>query len=120
VSSKSSRQRIQDIVDAAGRIRSYVEGLSFETFSSDQRTIDAVVRNFEAIGEAAKHVAPLPGYTAAEWRRIRSMRDRLIHDYAAVSIPIVRQTIQVHLATLERAATLEAGRLAADDPEGTG
>jgi uncharacterized protein with HEPN domain len=48
------------------------------------------------------------------------MRDRLIHDYAAVSIPIVRQTIQVHLATLERAATLEAGRLAADDPEGTG
>jgi uncharacterized protein with HEPN domain len=119
VSSKSSRQRVQDIVDAAARIRSYVEGLSFETFSSDQRTIDAVVRNLEIIGEAAKHIAPLPGYAPPEWRRIRSMRDRLIHDYAAVSIPIVWQTIQVHLATLERAATVEADKLAADDPEGT-
>jgi uncharacterized protein with HEPN domain len=118
VSSKSSRQRVQDIVDAVARIRSYVEGLSFETFSSDQRTIDAVVRNLEVIGEAAKHIAPLPGYTPAEWRRIRSMRDRLIHDYAAVSIPIVWQTIQVHLATLQRSAAIETDKLAADDPEG--
>jgi uncharacterized protein with HEPN domain len=118
VSSKSPRQRIQDIVEAAARIRSYVEGLSFEAFSSDQRTIDAVVRNFEVIGEAAKHIDPLPGYAVTEWRRIRSMRDRLIHDYAAVSIPIVWQTIQVQLGMLEKAAQAEAKRLAANDPEG--
>jgi uncharacterized protein with HEPN domain len=119
VSSKPPRQRVQDIVEAAARIRSYVEGLSFEAFSSDQRTVDAVVRNFEVIGEAAKHIDPLPGYAIAEWRRIRSMQDRLIHDYAAVSIPIVWQTIQVQLPTLERAAEVEAERLAANDPGGT-
>ena len=43
--------RIQDILDAIMRIEQYVAGYTYETFTADQKTIDAVVRNLEIIGE---------------------------------------------------------------------
>jgi uncharacterized protein with HEPN domain len=48
--------RIHDILKALESIRVYTKGMSFEDFSADQKTIDAVVRNFIVIGEAAAHV----------------------------------------------------------------
>jgi len=45
---------LQDVLDAAGKVRVYTTGLSLKTFSEDAKTIDAVVRNLEVIGEAIK------------------------------------------------------------------
>jgi uncharacterized protein with HEPN domain len=50
------RHRIADILDAIKKIQQYVEGMDFGTFQEDARTIDAVVRNFIVIGEAAGNV----------------------------------------------------------------
>jgi uncharacterized protein with HEPN domain len=50
------RLRIEDILEAAEAIVGYVRGMTFETFRTDRRTVDAVVRNFEIIGEAARHL----------------------------------------------------------------
>ena len=50
------RVRIEDLVEAAVTIAGYVQGLSPEAFAGDRRTVDAVVRNLEVIGEAARHV----------------------------------------------------------------
>jgi uncharacterized protein with HEPN domain len=47
---------LQDIIDAADKILSYTNGLTYEDFAADDKTIDAVVRNFEIIGEAAKRI----------------------------------------------------------------
>lgn len=53
---RDARLRVDDILTAIGRIESYTTGMTFDAFAADQKTIDAVVRNFEVIGEAARHV----------------------------------------------------------------
>jgi uncharacterized protein with HEPN domain len=49
---------VEDMLEAAQKIQSYTRGFSFEDFLKDERTMDAVVRNFEIIGEAASRVTP--------------------------------------------------------------
>ncbi len=53
------RLYLDDIIGAIGRIEKYVKGLSFEEFARDNRTVDAVLRNFTIIGEAAKHITEM-------------------------------------------------------------
>jgi uncharacterized protein with HEPN domain len=50
------RLYIDDILEAIGRIKGYVRELTFEEFIQDKRTVYAVIRNFEIIGESAKHI----------------------------------------------------------------
>lgn len=52
------RLRIYDITDAIDKIQKYTTGMSFSEFHADDRTIDAVLRNLEVIGEAARHIPP--------------------------------------------------------------
>jgi uncharacterized protein with HEPN domain len=47
---------LEDIVQAAQKINKYIAGLSLQTFSADEKTIDAVVRNLEVIGEAVRNI----------------------------------------------------------------
>jgi len=56
MSEKSPRVYLEDILTSISRIEEYTKELSFESFKKDQRTIDAVVRNLEVIGEAAKNM----------------------------------------------------------------
>lgn len=48
--------RLDDILEAIAKIRRYVKSLDFEAFCADEKTIDAVCRNFTVIGEAAQRV----------------------------------------------------------------
>ena len=50
------RLRVEDILEAIARIERYVESLTFEQFRTDQKTVDAVVRNLEVIGEAVRYL----------------------------------------------------------------
>lgn len=50
------RLYIDDLLEAIEKIQKYVEGISFDEFTEDTKTIDAVIRNFEIIGEAVKHI----------------------------------------------------------------
>ena len=54
MSKRSAIFLIQDMLEAIAKIRRYTAGLTTETFSADEKTVDAVVRNLEIIGEAAK------------------------------------------------------------------
>lgn len=56
MSSRDNELLLGDMLESADRIRNYVQGLSFEAFIEDQRTKDAVIRNFEIIGEAANRI----------------------------------------------------------------
>jgi len=89
------RLRVEDILDAIARIQQYVEGLTFEQFQADQKTVDAVVRNLEIIGEAVRHLSAsqegLPGETP--WTDIAGMRNVLIHEYFGVDLKIIWHTI---------------------------
>ena len=71
------RVYLEDILAAITKIRRYMTGFSKEAFASDDRTVDAVVRNLEVIGEAVKQLPPVlrarePG---VDWQKIAGLRD---------------------------------------------
>jgi len=96
------RLRVEDILDAIARIEQYVNGLTIEQFRADQKTIDAVVRNLEVIGEAARHLSADHAALPAEipWTDIAGMRSILIHEYFGVDLNIVWQTVTYDLPEL--------------------
>ena len=102
----SSREwlfRLEDILDALERIQRYIQGLDLSKFEADQRTIDAVVRNLEIIGEAARHIpdSVIQEYPTIPWRHMRDMRNILIHEYFGLDTSIIWQTIAYDLPILK-------------------
>jgi uncharacterized protein with HEPN domain len=99
MSKRDNRLLVGDMLDAAKKIRSYCFGFTMEQFLGDDRTIDAVVRNFEIIGEAANRIHP--DFQAAnpqiDWNTLRGFRNRLIHEYFGVDHEIVWQIIETEL-----------------------
>jgi uncharacterized protein with HEPN domain len=95
---------IADIIDAITAIAKYIQGYSYEQFKVDRKTIDAVVRNLEVIGEAVKK---LPDdlknkEPEIEWRKIAGLRDILIHEYFGVDTEIIWDVIKNKLESLKR------------------
>lgn len=94
---------LDDIRSAAAKIRRYTAGLSFDALQNDERTVDAVVRNLEIIGEAVKQ---LPAGIRAQhqdvdWKRIAGFRDILAHEYFGIDLEIVWDILQTKLPALE-------------------
>ncbi len=95
---------LEDILTAAARITSYVEGYTRESFGSDTRTVDAVVRNLEIIGEAVKQVPASVRERApdVEWAKIAGLRDVLIHAYFGIDLDIVWDVVTNKVPDLTR------------------
>lgn len=95
------RVYVQDIVEAIQRIEEYLKDTTLEGFSKDNKTIDAVVRNFAVIGEAAKSVPASVKRKHPEiaWKRMSGMRDKVIHQYFGVDPHILWDTAKIDLPT---------------------
>lgn len=104
------RLRIQDMSVAIEKIERYTAEMTLAEFQADDRTVDAVLHNFEVIGEAAGHV-PLHVSAAnpeIPWAKMRALRNVVAHAYFGVNVPIIWETIVRRLPELK--AALEAVR----------
>ena len=96
--------RIVDMQEAAEKIQSYVAGMTAEQFRADNKTIDAVLRNIEIIGEAAVHIPKSARDRHAEirWADIRGMRNIVVHGYFRVDLGILWNVTQADVPLLLR------------------
>jgi uncharacterized protein with HEPN domain len=87
--------------DAIDRVLTYTSG-GREAFFADRKTQDAVVRNLEVLGEAAKNVAgPVKdAHPNIPWKRIAGMRDKLIHEYFGVDLALVWEVVEREIVPL--------------------
>lgn len=111
----------------------FVSGLSLQQFAGDKKTINAVLRSFEVIGEAAKHVPEdvRSRYPGIPWREMAGMRDKLIHDYTSVDssivwltvtdrVPALRPLIEQAVCELEAASSAETSSAGRANWQGNG
>ena len=91
MSKRDPKLLIEDIIDSGQKILDYTEGLTFEQFSKDSKTIDAVIRNFEIVGEAANRLPEefKDKHPNIDWHRIRGFRNRIVHQYFGIDFEIV-------------------------------
>ncbi len=93
---------LQDILESIDDIQSFIKGMSYKSFAEDKKTVNAVIRSIEVIGESARTI---PDSVKEEnplipWEKMMSMRNKLIHEYFGVDLEIIWQTVQEDIPSL--------------------
>jgi len=94
---------IEHIKDAISKIIQYTQKLTREEFEANQMVQDAVIRNFEIIGEATKNISSeiTSSYEKIPWKEMAGMRDKLIHNYMGIEIDVIWKTIELDIPDLD-------------------
>jgi len=103
--SRDEMMYLQDIAESCEKILRFTSGLSLSDLRGDEKTYDAVIRNLEIIGEAAKHISTdlrkrLPDI---EWRKAAGLRDMLSHAYFGIDNDILWDVVQNKIPQLAKA-----------------
>lgn len=95
---------LEDIRNAISEIEEFIRGMAFEDFEKDKKTINAVIRSLEVLGEATKHIPDdiRKNHPSIPWRQMSGMRDVLIHDYMGVDLKTVWKVAIERLPELAR------------------
>ena len=91
MSKREPKLLVGDILESTQKILDYTAGQNFDDFTKDSKTVDAVIRNFEIIGEAANRLPEefKDHFSEIDWQRIRGFRNRIVHDYFGIDYSIV-------------------------------
>ena len=95
---------VEHIFESITKIEKYTDNLTIHDFVENELVQDGVIRNFEIIGEATKHLSKgfRNNYSDIPWKQIAGMRDILIHDYLGIDIYAVWETIESNLPRLKK------------------
>lgn len=104
MSKRESALYLADIKNCVQKIQKYTKGMTFRQFSRDPKTIDAVIRNLEIIGEAAKNISAeaRKKYPGVPWEKVVGMRNVITHEYFGVVLEIIWKTIQEDILILKK------------------
>ena len=94
---------VKDIIDAMEFIEEFIGKISLEQLKADEKTSSAVIRKFEIIGEAAKHIPNKirDKNTEIQWKSMAGMRDRLIHAYFGIDYNLVWSAIKTEIPSIK-------------------
>ena len=94
--------RIEDMIDAIGKASEYIDGMSFEMFCKDEKTIDAVLRKITVIGEAARHVpeAVQKSHPDLPWLEMKGIRNVVVHEDFQVGLTVLWKTVKEDLPSI--------------------
>ena len=94
---------VEDIVTAITDIEQFVEGMEFEEFSKDKKTVFAVVRAIEIIGEAARQIPESlkNKYTEVPWKEMAGIRNKIAHEYFGVDVEVIWDTVKRNIPELK-------------------
>ena len=101
---KNDQVYLEHILEAISKIENFVNGLTKFDFDKNVLIQDAVIRNFEIIGEATKRISKqfTQSHPEIPWQDMASMRDKLIHDYLDVDLDVVWKTVEVDIPLLRK------------------
>jgi uncharacterized protein with HEPN domain len=110
------RFRVRDILSALRNIADYTNGMAYDDFAADRRTLDAVVRNLMMMGESIRWIPEpiLDAHAAVPWRLMRGVRNVVVHEYFGVDPRILWETVQTDLPPI--IPKLEAVLMGPDGP----
>ena len=99
---RSSLDYLEDILDAIEKVAQFIEGTTYEGFARDAKTVFAVVRALEIIGEATKQlpVSVRDNHPEVPWREMAGIRDKLLHGYFGLNQVVVWRTAVEDLPNL--------------------
>ena len=94
---------VEDILESVEKIEEYVKDMTPDDFKQDRKTTDAVVRNFEIIGEASRYIPDdiKIKFQNVDWKAIVGLRNRIAHEYFGISLAIVWEIIKGELPILK-------------------
>lgn len=95
---------LEDILDAIQKAADFIGKMTYVQFSRDEKTVFAVIRALEIIGEASKNIPDWVKTNNSEipWREMAGIRDKLIHDYFGINLEVVWKTVKEDLPPLGR------------------
>ncbi|MFH1957709.1 MAG: DUF86 domain-containing protein [bacterium] len=100
---RTSKLFFDDIKQSIEKIKRYIAELSYKDFAIDEKTVDAVVRNLEIIGEASKNIPKRikSKYSDIPWKEVTSMRNRITHEYFGLDREIIWEIAKKDLLEIE-------------------
>ena len=102
--SREYRFFLEDMLKSCEKVIRFTHRLTQTQFVADQKTYDAVMRNLEIIGEAAKHIPNevRSQHPEVDWRRVAAFRDVAIHEYFGIDVDVVWDIVQNKLPALDK------------------
>jgi len=94
---------LEDALNAMAKAELFIADMTYEEFIKDEKTIFAVIRAIEVIGEALKHVPSelRQKFSDIPWRDITGMRDILVHEYFGVDLETVWETVKTDIPSIK-------------------